>query len=77
MPTPRSWIYDFDRLVFEPYEDGRSAESLAHHTRHGEIIVHRGESGALSVITKEAVTAWPEGHSYDVFQYAWQPGDFA
>lgn len=77
MSSERSWIYDYDGLTFETYEIGRTAESLKHHTMHGEIIVHRSETGLLSVIEKQTVTPWPEDHNYTMFHYAWHPSDFA
>jgi hypothetical protein len=62
----RAWIFDYDRRDFEPYSDDKAVSELVGHTRYGEVILHLGDDGALSIIEDEQVRPWQVGYSLEV-----------
>lgn len=67
----KTWIYDYDKLTFEPYAEGRTLESMKAHTVHGELIIHLDQQGLLWFVENEEAALWQEDEIVEVDGLTW------
>ena len=61
-----TWIYDFARGDFEPFQDCDDMPELIDRSSDGEILLHLFQDGSLSIIEDREVRDWPCGHEMEI-----------